>query len=280
AYRVDSAGDEGDAAPGDATCGTLAAACTLRAAVQEANARAGDDLILVPAAFGPYVLTEPGPSENAGATGDLDVLSSGRLTIRGEGTGRPVIDAAGLDRVFDVLDDAALTLEGLTLTGGAAPSEEGGAIRTGFNSSLTVNRCEIEGNSASSGGGVAGGPGAVVEIVDSTIADNLASSAGGGISILAASLTLGGSTVENNQAPAGGGLSITKSVFAVSNSTVSSNQTLGPGSAAIDGGEGGSSLVSATVTANVGGGIAAGAAVIEIGNSIVAANGVDLRGAF
>ena len=70
-----------DAVPGDGICATAAGACSLRAAVQEANALAGPDTIDLPA--GTYVLTLAGPAEDAGASGDLDVHDT--LTITGAG---------------------------------------------------------------------------------------------------------------------------------------------------------------------------------------------------
>src|SRR5438874_2257693 len=54
-FTVDSTADAEDANPGDGVCATAAGACTLRAAIQEANALPGLDIIVVPA--GTYVLT-------------------------------------------------------------------------------------------------------------------------------------------------------------------------------------------------------------------------------
>jgi Fibronectin type III domain len=44
-FTVDSTGDGADAAPGDGTCATTAATCTLRAAMQESNAQTGPNTI-------------------------------------------------------------------------------------------------------------------------------------------------------------------------------------------------------------------------------------------
>jgi CSLREA domain-containing protein len=44
-FTVNDTGDAVDAAPGDGTCATAGAVCTLRAAIQEANALAGGDVI-------------------------------------------------------------------------------------------------------------------------------------------------------------------------------------------------------------------------------------------
>src|SRR5512139_933240 len=74
-FPVDSTADDVDAAPGDGLCATAGGACTLRAAIQEANAKAGDDTIDVPA--GTYILSIAGAGENSGASGDLDISGAG-----------------------------------------------------------------------------------------------------------------------------------------------------------------------------------------------------------
>src|SRR3954454_15069512 len=76
-FMVTSTTDAVDATPGDGTCATADAVCTLRAAVQESNALAGADEIDV--AAGTYHLTISGAGEDAAATGDLDV--TGALTV-------------------------------------------------------------------------------------------------------------------------------------------------------------------------------------------------------
>jgi len=83
-FVVNSTADAVDAAPGDGACATAGGACTLRAAVQEANGpgQYGEgrvNTITLPA--GTYVLTIPGQSEPASA-GDLDVIGSSRSTAR------------------------------------------------------------------------------------------------------------------------------------------------------------------------------------------------------
>src|ERR1700675_908151 len=67
-FTVTSTADAVDATPGDGVCATATAACTLRAAIQEANALSGADSITVPA--GTYTLALLGAGEDAAATGD------------------------------------------------------------------------------------------------------------------------------------------------------------------------------------------------------------------
>src|SRR5687767_686219 len=74
-------------------------ACTLRAAIQEANDTAGvADTVSLPA--GRYELTAAGGNENFAVTGDLDL--TGSITIAGAGARTTIIDANGIDRVFHV----------------------------------------------------------------------------------------------------------------------------------------------------------------------------------
>src|SRR5919201_6581467 len=88
--------------------------CSLREAVLAANAGSGGDTIELPP--GLIRLGRPGPNENAGATGDLDLTKSVLLT--GAGARSTIVDAAGLDRVFDIAPGVTALLADLTITGG------------------------------------------------------------------------------------------------------------------------------------------------------------------
>lgn len=84
-FAVTLTNDLVDVSPGDGVCDanpTAGVACSLRAAVQEANALAGDDAISLPA--GTYAVTLSGLEDDA-AAGDLDVTSG--ITIEGDGAG-------------------------------------------------------------------------------------------------------------------------------------------------------------------------------------------------
>jgi hypothetical protein len=113
-FYVDSEIDEVDALPGDGVCATLTGGCTLRPAIQEANALPGEDASEVPA--GNYVLAIPGIDEDLAAAGDLDIL--GDLILTGSGMDETVIDAAGLDRVLEIQNvdlRQPVELSGLTI---------------------------------------------------------------------------------------------------------------------------------------------------------------------
>ncbi len=175
-FRVNATTDAVDAAPGDGACATAGAVCTLRAAVQEANALAGPDRIRVPA--GQYELTRAGTGENDAVTGDLDVR--GRLRVVGAGSASTIVDGNGLDRVFDVQPNARVTLTKLALRGGDAGSGAGGGANAGTGSRLVVKRMLVEANEAFAGGGIAA-TGRLV-MATTTVHGNVAS-IGGGVAV-------------------------------------------------------------------------------------------------
>src|SRR5689334_10116845 len=93
-FTVASPTDAPDASVGDGKCAAEGGGCTLRAAVQEADATGGASTITLPA--GRYRLTvAPVPaagsmSDMEPANGDLDL--DGEVAIRGAGAGRTIID--------------------------------------------------------------------------------------------------------------------------------------------------------------------------------------------
>ncbi len=152
-YAVDSLTDAVDADPGDGVCATAAAECTLRAAVQEANAHAGPDVITLPA--GSYGLSHVGSDEDAAATGDLDVTDD--LTVNGAGAGTTIIDGLDEDRVFHVVA-AAFAIRDVTIRGGHRPSDvegsTGGGMFVKASAACTVERVTFRDNSSAVGGGL------------------------------------------------------------------------------------------------------------------------------
>ena len=123
--------------------------CSLRDAVVASNANPGADVILLqlsPQDSGLHVLTQTGPDEDFGVTGDLDIIEGEELKIIGAGPNNTVIDGLGSfsnDRVFDVR--GTLELQDLTVRNGQ-PLGSGGAIRN--SGRLTLIHCEVSGSRA------------------------------------------------------------------------------------------------------------------------------------
>lgn len=108
-FRVDTVVDQVDATPGDGACQTVEGHCTLRAAIQEANASSGFDTVLVP--IDTYFLDTVGHAgEHDAARGDLDINDA--VELRGVPGGVPNLSAAvitnrfvfdpGADRLVDI----------------------------------------------------------------------------------------------------------------------------------------------------------------------------------
>jgi len=194
------------------------AACSLREAIWAANhdlvlqapgctAGSGTDEITVPA--GTYNLAIPGAGEQGDATGDLDV--SGPVTIRHIGGGSTIVDAKGLDRVFEVNTPGAapVTISGITIQGGHAvgPADftstgAGGGILVSAGA-LTLVNSTIAGNLADAfGGGIETRPSATSNLTNDTISGNRSQHDGGGVDNTGGTMTLLNVTVAGNVADA------------------------------------------------------------------------------
>ena len=151
-FTVNSTLDTIDANPGDGICADAGGQCTLRAAINESNALQFSQNIYVPA--GTYILTIAGTDEDAGYTGDLDILDT--VAIYGDGPDQTIIDANQIDRILHInpinacagLDNCTedvTQLSGLTIQGGAAPYGGGIYQEDGY---LTINWTKLTDNYA------------------------------------------------------------------------------------------------------------------------------------
>lgn len=158
-----------DVNPGDGVCSASwipmpnVASCTLRAAVMELNAYVSknpyqDIFRVVHLPPGVYTLSLAGRGENAAQTGDLDILRS--MTIAGtDPEHRAVINAHGIDRVFDVRAPTfVVEFYNLEITGGAADKStgdgQGGGIRVGFGAAGLIQNVRLWANRAGVGGAI------------------------------------------------------------------------------------------------------------------------------
>ena len=231
---VTSTADEVDAAPGDGVCATAGGECTLRAAIQQANALLGPDTISIPA--GTYVLSIAGADESEGASGDLDVHEA--VTIVGAGQRATILDGARLDRVLDVgtgaTDPIAVSIRDLRIQNGLAPdNSDGGGLVVGRGDVLLAAVVFRHNEATSNGGGLATGTIGSLTIRYYLFLDNVASntqvldnsaSHAGGIRLNDASLTIESSTVARNTANGTGGIGIFRSGDLIAtNVTISDN---------------------------------------------------------
>lgn len=161
-FSVNSLQDSHDANPGNGICADANGHCTLRAAIEEANALAGYDKINVPA--GTYLLS----------LGELHITDD--VVIMGARQGSSVIDAQRNSRVF-LIDSSGsrgrertrVELHFLVIRNGYASSGGGGILNKG--ALVLVQNSTVTGNTAfSSGGGIRNE--GILELRLSTVAGN------------------------------------------------------------------------------------------------------------
>jgi CSLREA domain-containing protein len=208
-FVVNSTLDAVDVLPGNGVCATAGAGCTLRAAIQEANALSGAHAITLPA--GTYRLTISGRGETTAATGDLNVAAN--ITINGSSATTTIVDGNGLDRVFAAAS-GNLTLNDLTVRNGNPGNTPGGGISvSGVN--LTLARVVVQSCTVASGGGgiFVSGP-SMVTLTDITISQNVVTGAsgGGGVYLTGAiTATMTRATISGNSSGFGGGIRVSGS---------------------------------------------------------------------
>ena len=234
-FTVNDTADSPDAQPGDGFCRTDLRACTLRAAVEEANALTGNDGIFVPAGTFDLLIEQGGALE---ITETAVVVGAGaRSTLirqeRDDG-----LDIG--DRVFDIVGTSTtVTISDVTIANGRAQDFAGffgGNIRS--TGTLRVIDSTITGGRAWSGGGISN-VGGNLTVENSTISGNSAPDGGGDSGAIqnfedvtegTATLTVLNSTISGNSARAGGGIfnwtnstSPSGNVISITNSTITGN---------------------------------------------------------
>ncbi len=115
--------------------------CSLREAVEAANADAAADTVILPAGTYPLTLVESG-ADNDG--GDLNIDES--TTLTGAGARVTVIQGTGADRVIDMSSKITVEISGVTITGGGGVQQGAGIFGSGV---LTVRDSALVGNSTS-----------------------------------------------------------------------------------------------------------------------------------
>jgi len=264
-FTVDSSFDAMDANPGDGVCADEAGACTLRAAIMEANALAGPDTVTIPA--GIYILTIPSVVVDTAQTGDLDITED--LQIIGSGAPATIIDGGRAlgDGIggpnFEVLRGVTAGMSDVTVQNGGDSLSVAGGLRN--RGTLTLNAVTFRDNEAPLGGGVrnsgtlivnggafvhngasdpqskGGGlfnSGGMVTLSDVIFSQNLAAT-GGAISNFGI-LAMDATTVDRNTATTQGGGIFSATVMTIDKSTISNNVAFRGGGGLFDDG---SSLV-------------------------------------
>lgn len=263
-FTVNTTADTQDVALGNGLCADSGGACSLRAAISEANALAGADTITLPA--GTYTTTLASANEDANAGGDFDFTTP--ITINGAGAATTIVQAnasinTANERVVHILaGGTAVTIADVTIRNGvfrfagAAPNPQaGGGIRVeGSTANLTLNNSTVTGNLSENRGGGIGVNKGTVNINGCTFNNNQSGSAVAGSSASGGAISIDS---EDNVAVAGQTAVINNTIINANRAESSVSNTFGGGIAVRAIGAN-VSITGSTITANISNGIGAG----------------------
>jgi hypothetical protein len=169
----------------DANPGVVGDQCTLRAAIMQANAGAGQDTIVLPL---DVTITLSLGGLGGTESGDLDitqpvVITSAVLGFPQDINRLPLITTTQADRIFDVTGAVAVEFRGMRLSQGApsgGSGSNGGALRiTSSGAQVQLDHVRISDSSGSNGGAVSNA--GSIEILDSDFARNRATGNGAAV---------------------------------------------------------------------------------------------------
>jgi len=260
---VNSNADVQDAIAGDGECKTHTGVCSLRAAIQEANANSGVDTIVLPA--GVYPLSLSGAEEDEAKSGDLDVRD--HLILQGAGYETTILDGGALDRVLHLLGDGNLWVDisGVTIQNGL------GGINVYQAGSFSLRNSQVTQNAGYGIWGVA----AHMSLDGCLVSENRAAQFVGGVGNHLGKLVIRNSVIFQNEGADGGIFS--DGELSVLNSTVSGNVGYSAAGGLRVGGKG--ELINSTVAQNSGssGGGIASEGNLTLQNSLVAENSASVK---
>ena len=213
---VNSTADLIDTNPGDGFVRTnIPDTVTLRAAINEANAIGGYTRISLNE--GTYDLAASDETEpNDELHGDFDIY--GHVEIRGTGANATILNANELGRLFEVHPGGRLVLRDVKLTGGVA--DQGGAILV-EGGSVELFDSSVEGNTGEQGAALLVRGDGSAALTRSSVVNNSANGAGGGIRVVQGHLDLDTVTVSSNTAESGAGISLAEdATAAIESSTI------------------------------------------------------------
>ncbi len=143
-----------------------------------------------------------------------------------DGEGKLTVDGGGDHRVLSVPAGVNAELIGFTMTGGSTAEAGGGILNAG---TLTLVNSVVSGNTARFGGGIRNEGQGQANVIDTTVSNNFATQAAGGISnrLEAAIMTLSRSTVQGNTATGDVGGIGNSGTLTVNDTTVSGNEAGG-----------------------------------------------------
>jgi CSLREA domain-containing protein len=286
-FVVNTTEDSDDANPGDGICETVAGSgqCSLRAAIEEANAQPTDDTIT-------FNIPKTGPGYN-GTFWTINLVSalpdlSTNIDIQGLGVDLLTItrNSDNFFRIFTVTSTGTVSLSGLTISNGNfSSSGNGGGVDNESSGIANVTNCTLSSNIAERGGGISNNSTGTVNVTNSTVSGNTATDRGGGITNQGPGIVnVTSSTINGNRAIDGAGIrQAGLGTVNVTNCTITGNTAIGfSGGGGISNVSGGTfNFTNCTVTSNQGPGFLNTSGPFNVRSSIVAHNlNGDISGSF
>ncbi|HEY6045085.1 MAG TPA: NF038122 family metalloprotease, partial [Pyrinomonadaceae bacterium] len=153
-FTVNSDADLGDAAQGDGICQASNGLCTLRAAIQEANALVSCFTININlgGVSGPISLASALPDINHNV--NINGPGANQLTVQ-----RSTQIGTTNFRVFTISSGRTVAISGLTISNGLVPGGSGGGVLNNNSGTLTLTDCNVYGNSVGTTEGFGAGGG-------------------------------------------------------------------------------------------------------------------------
>ena len=222
-FMVNSNGDGDDVTQGDGVCATSGAVCTLRAAIQEANASlasCGAINITFSGVVSPITLGSPLPA----------IAHS--VNISGPGANLLSVSGNNSFPVFEVnvASPKVVAISGLTIANGnSGSSNGGGGIRNSGSGTVNVDNSAVSNNSAPAAVGGIFNVSGTVNITNSILNNNAApANLGGGI-FNQGGIVNDDCTLSTNSAVGGGDYNQGTATVNITNSTISRNIATGAG---------------------------------------------------
>ena len=235
-FVVNSTGDAHDQLLDDVCDTDGSGTCTLRAAIEEANAQDGN-IIRSQITFN-IPGSDPGfqqfPHWVINLTSALPDLSSSKaVAIAGPSlsANEVILHGNGTFRILNITTEQTVSLSDLQIENGMAPlGQTGGAIRNANSASLNINACTITNNTGDSGGGISNTDAGIVNVTNSEISDNTAAA--------------------QNNGRGGGILNNSTGTISITNSTVAGNFSNGNGSGIANASTGTVNISNSTISMN------------------------------
>jgi len=215
-FTVNDSGESDDFSPGDGVCSDSDQHCTLRAAIEEANALSlCSGTIDINFAIGSSTIQTV-----------AQLIVDHNVNIVGPTANSVSIDGGTLTRLFTINNGRLVSISNLTLTRGNGSGGDGGAIQN--NGTLTLTAVTLNANKAVNGGAITNV--GTLSIVDTTISGNAANNNGGGLDNGPNPATLTNVTIaynradnDNNTTGTGGGIFNSSGAVLLHNTIVADN---------------------------------------------------------